>query len=150
MIVKIITVGGKNNHEIASLITTYEKRYPKHISIQWHYIKHGPAQDALASKQQESESIIKALPLNGPVILLDERGKSLNNESLAEKIFSDSTDISIVIGGAHGVNHDVMKRATFAWSLSDLVFPHQLVRLILAEQLYRSYTISIGHPYHHS
>ena len=150
MIVKIITVGGKNNPEIASLISNYEKRFPQHISIAWHHIKHGTAQDAITSKQQESENILKALPANGPVILLDERGKNLTNKSLAQKLFDNPTDISIIIGGAHGVNHEVMDRATFTWSLSELVFPHQLVRLILAEQLYRSYTVSIGHPYHHS
>ena len=85
--------------------------------------------------------------------MLDERGKNLQSEELAkvlQKRNNDSTkQVIFLIGGAFGVSDEVIKRANFKWSLSNLVFPHQLVRLILAEQVYRACTINKNEKYHH-
>jgi 23S rRNA (pseudouridine1915-N3)-methyltransferase len=150
MHVKIITVGSKPPKTVDSLISSYEKRLPASIKVTWHYLKHGAASDIATSKQQESESILKSLPGYGRVILLDERGEQMDNQKLAKTLFNTSENIAIIIGGAHGVNEEVMNRADITLSLSMLVFPHQLVRLVLTEQIYRSYAISTNHPYHHS
>jgi 23S rRNA (pseudouridine1915-N3)-methyltransferase len=86
------------------------------------------------------------------VILLDGRGESIDSPELSSlflKILEKSQDVVIVIGGAYGVDDTVMNRANFVWSLSELVFPHQLVRLMLTEQLYRAQEIASGNPYHH-
>jgi 23S rRNA (pseudouridine1915-N3)-methyltransferase len=149
MLVKIITVGNKPNESIESIIDDYTKRLPRHITIKWCYLKHGTASDTNTSKQQESENILKSLPKSGKVILLDERGKKLNNSAISKELFSSGSDVTFIIGGAHGVTDAVSKKADIIWSLSDLVFPHQIVRLILSEQIYRSYAISTNHPYHH-
>ena len=86
------------------------------------------------------------------VILLDERGKNISSPELAKMLlngFVNSQNFVIIIGGAFGVSEELRKRANFVWSLSKLVFPHQIVRLILVEQIYRAQEISSGGKYHH-
>ena len=86
------------------------------------------------------------------VILLDERGKNLSSPDLAQHLqsrFDVGASVAMVIGGAYGVDEQLHGRADLVWSLSKLVFPHQLVRMILAEQIYRAQEISAGRPYHH-
>ena len=148
MSIKIITVGNKSSPEMTNLIDEYTKRLPKHIDVQWRFIKHA-AGDATSSTHQESENILKMLDIGEYVILLDETGKQLDSPGLSQKLFEQQKDVTIIIGGAYGVTDAVKQRADFVWSLSPLVFPHQIVRLMLAEQLYRAYAISVNHPYHH-
>lgn len=149
MTIKIITVGNKPSLEIQAIITDYTRRLPRNISVTWVIQKHSDG-DAKSSKQQESENILRAISPKELVILLDETGKQLSSEELSKTLFTNNTDIVFVIGGAYGVTKSVFERAQMVWSLSMLVFPHQLVRIILSEQIYRAYTISINHPYHHS
>ncbi|MDN6350790.1 MAG: 23S rRNA (pseudouridine(1915)-N(3))-methyltransferase RlmH, partial [Yaniella sp.] len=83
---------------------------------------------------------------------LDERGKNFSSPQLAgqlQQLFDTSHSVALVIGGAYGVNDQLRARADTVWSLSNLVFPHQLVRLMVAEQIYRAQEISAGRPYHH-
>ena len=87
------------------------------------------------------------------VILLDERGKLLDSPALSKLLLNPleaSKTVTVIIGGAYGVDASVERRANIIWALSPLVFPHQLVRLILAEQLYRAQEIAQGNPYHHA
>lgn len=151
MTIRIITVGGKNPATHQAIIDDYIKRFPRHIELSWIYIKHAKG-DEVSSVTQESEAILKKLSTNSTVILLDETGKQLTSPELSIKLFAQSTyqDVTCIIGGAYGVSDEVKQKANFVWSLSKLVFPHQLVRTILTEQLYRAYTLSIDHPYHHS
>ena len=149
MTIKIITVGNKPPVAMTSLISEYERRLPQNVRIVWQYLKHGASGDVATSKQQESENILSTIIPRSKVILLDETGKQLKNANLSSLLFTTSQDISLIIGGAHGVTDAVKEKADVIWSLSDLVFPHNIVRLIVIEQIYRSYTISIGHPYHH-
>jgi 23S rRNA (pseudouridine1915-N3)-methyltransferase len=148
MLVRIITVGAKPKPETASLIVDFSKRLPKHIRVEWVYIKHGTGSPRI-STQQEAELILRAIPQEAKVILLDETGKQLSSPELATRIFSDPKDIVFIIGGAYGVDARIKTRAQYVWSLGKLVYPHQLVRIIVAEQLYRAHSIHIGHPYHH-
>lgn len=150
MVIKILSVGTKPSPEISSVITDYSKRLPRNISIVWQYLKTSNTGDVSTSKLQESESILRAIKDSDKVILLDETGRQLSSPELSELIFDSLQDTVLIIGGAYGVNEKVFQRADFTWSLSKLVFPHQLVRVILAEQIYRAHSISINHPYHHS
>jgi 23S rRNA (pseudouridine1915-N3)-methyltransferase len=88
------------------------------------------------------------------LILLDERGKQLSSPGLAQLINQKANQsvsrLVFLIGGAYGVSEEIQSKANFTWSLSQLVFPHMLVRLILAEQLYRACTILRNEKYHHS
>lgn len=150
MTIKILSVGSKPSQDISSIISDYQKRLPRNISIVWQYLKSSNTGDVNTSKQQDSESILRAIKDSEKVILLDEIGKNITSEELSSQVFSDRQNIVFIIGGSYGVNQDVFKRADFVWSLSKLVFPHQLVRAVLMEQIYRAYSISINHPYHHN
>lgn len=150
MIIKIVSVGTKPSKEIAGFISDYTKRLPRTVSVTWLYLKHANSGDVNTSKQQESENILRTLSAKDYVILLDENGTQFSSEKFSEMLFKSPRDTTFIIGGAYGVTDQVTKRADVVWSLSSLVFPHQIVRLLVSEQLYRAYTISIGHPYHHS
>ena len=102
----------------------------------------------------ESENILRLLKTEDMLIVLDEKGNQISSEQLAsfiqKKANESVKDITFLIGGAYGFNEGLKKRANLLWSLSPLVFPHQLVRLILAEQIYRACTIIKNEKYHHS
>lgn len=148
MNILIISVGARPKTETAILAHDFIKRLPKHIKVEWRYIKHGTGTSE-QSKQQEAESILRALPKNSKVVLLDEVGKQLSSPELSIQVFENAKDTAFIIGGAYGVTKAVIARSDIIWSLGKLVFPHQLVRVIVAEQLYRAYSIHAGHPYHH-
>ena len=148
MNILIIAVGNKPTTEYAKITEEYLRRFPKNISINWKYIKNGSG--SIQSKiDSESKQISTSIPKKSFSILLDETGQRLTSEQLSDKLFSKSQDITFIIGGAHGVSSELKNEVDLVWSLSKLVFPHQIVKILLAEQIYRAYTISIGHPYHH-
>ena len=105
-------------------------------------------------KKKEGETVLGFLQKDDHLILLDECGKLIKTEELAKFIITKANEsvknLVFLIGGAYGVSEAVKKRAQFQWSLSPLVFPHQLVRLMLAEQIYRACTIIRNEKYHHS
>lgn len=105
-------------------------------------------------KKKEGETILSLLKPEDYLVVLEERGKMLTSEKLAlfiQQRANESVKTMIfLIGGAYGVSEGILKRANFSWSLSSLVFPHQLVRLILAEQIYRAATILRNEKYHHT
>jgi len=152
MNITIISVGTKSKHEISMLIDSYVKRLPKHVKLSWRFLKHGSTDDPVSSLSIESENILRAINPSDKVILLDETGRQLTSIQLSGEVFDTSntnSDIVFIIGGAYGVNQAVKSRSNITLALGKLVYPHQIVRLVLAEQIYRAYTISIGHPYHH-
>lgn len=105
--------------------------------------------DIIKYKESEGTSILSAQ--KGKLWVLDVKGKMLSTEKLAEKLqtaMSDGDDISLVIGGADGLSDEVLAKADFKWSLSELTLPHPLVRVVLIEQLYRAMSITHNHPYH--
>ena len=149
--IKIIAIGRKHESWVRDGIERYQKRLRVPWSAEWILLPHSARQDRIAL-QEESERILNRLDESAYVVLLDERGKLLDSPTLATKVdetFSRSQPIVFVIGGAYGVNDALTQRANLVWALSSLVFPHQLVRLILTEQLYRAQQISGGAPYHH-
>ena len=110
--------------------------------------------DIARTKQQEEELLLKKLMPYHYLILLDEKGKMLTSPQWAAQfqhcMNQGSKTVVLLIGGAFGVTDAIKARANQCWSLSALVFPHQLVRLILAEQIYRAFSILNNSPYHHS
>jgi len=109
--------------------------------------------DVARAKQLEEELILKKLQAHHYLILLDERGKKLDSIQWSEQFQSlmnqGTKTLVILIGGAFGVSDAVKAKAKQVWSLSPLVFPHQMVRLIVAEQVYRAFSILNNSPYHH-
>ena len=151
MTLRIITVGKKHEAWVLEGISRFQERLRKPFDIEWVFLPHS-AYDSSKTRQDESERILSRLDRGDYVILLDERGKmidSLNISKLIEDRINLSKQIVFIIGGAYGVDESVFERADFVWSLSPLVFPHQLVRLILTEQIYRAQEIAGGKPYHH-
>ncbi len=110
--------------------------------------------DVARTKLQEEDMLLKKLQPHHYLILLDERGKMLTSPQWASQfqqcMNQGTKTIVILIGGAFGVTDAIRNKANQCWSLSNLVFPHQLVRLITAEQVYRSFSILNNSPYHHS
>jgi 23S rRNA (pseudouridine1915-N3)-methyltransferase len=151
MPIKILSVGKKHESWVSEGIERYEKRLRTPFSAEWVLLPHSSIEGDRA-RQEESERILSRLDRDDYVILLDERGKAIDSPALSELLkeqLDDSRTVVIVIGGAYGVDESVHERANFIWSLSPLVFPHQLVRLILTEQLYRAQEIYRGGSYHH-
>ena len=103
-------------------------------------------------KDQEAALILGAVPPAAALIALDEKGKALGSRSFAELVGSErdkgTADLVFAIGGADGLGRPVLARAAASIAFGALTWPHQLVRILLAEQLYRAVTILSGHPYH--
>ncbi len=147
----ILAVGKKHENWVADGIERYQKRLRSPFAIEWVLLPHSSLEGDRA-RQEESERILSRLKNDDFVVLLDERGQLLNSPALAELLetpLSLSKSVVLVIGGAFGVDVSVHDRAQKVWSLSPLVFPHQLVRLVLVEQIYRSQQIISGGSYHH-
>lgn len=150
--ITIVSIGKKHESWVDEGIERYESRLKKPFKTEWVLLPHSALNDA-AARQEESERILSRLDARAFVVLLDERGEDLDSPQVAKLLdtaFTAGRQITLIIGGAYGVDDRVHQRADLVWSLSPLVFPHQLVRLILAEQLYRAQQIVAGHPYHHS
>lgn len=149
--ITVIAVGKQHDALLREAIGRYEKRLKKPFDIKWVLIPHS-SRTGPSAAQDESERIEKRIEFNAFVVLLDERGDIVDSPSLAAKVetaLSDAKKLTFVIGGAYGVTPEFRQKADFVWSLSKLVFPHQMVRLLLSEQLYRAQSIIRGEPYHH-
>lgn len=151
MPLRVVAIGKKHEAWVSEGIERYQKRLRKPFILEWVYLPHS-SREGLSARQDESERILQRVKESDFVVLLDEKGKIINSPALASLLelpLNSSRSVVIIIGGAYGVDQSVHDRADFVWSLSLLVFPHQLVRLLLAEQLYRAQEIAAGNPYHH-
>ena len=153
MKILIITVGKKHDTNLKTLIDDYEQRLPQHVQLSWHYVSPVSGGSTERVKDQESQAIMANLRKDDFTILLDERGTLFDNSQIAQQVDDAQSGrysrIVFIIGGAHGVTEELRKQCDSVWSLSPLVFPHRIVRLVLTEQIYRAYSIIANHPYHH-
>ena len=148
---KIIAIGKKHEKWVLNGIELFEKRLKKPFNLSWDILPHSNFAEEKAREEETHRILVKIKPSDF-VILLDELGKNISSPELAKMLsngFVNSQNFVIVIGGAFGVSEELRQRANFVWSLSKLVFPHQIVRLILVEQIYRAQEISSGGKYHH-
>ena len=153
MKIAVLCIGRRTQEDYISAVQTYTKRLQTSYKLSWDLLASSALEPAKA-KQVESEAIKAKLKPNDTVWLLDERGQQISSIQLSNKLQTlKNTGISrlvIIIGGAYGVDDSLRNSVTWQWSLSKLVFPHQMVRLILAEQLYRADQIDRGSAYHHA
>lgn len=156
MHIEIWSIGKANESFIEEGLHYYFQKIKPYQSISLEIIpplKKTPTTTA-AIKKEEEALILKKLKPHHYLILLDENGKQLSSPQWAQQfqqLMNESVKtLVILIGGAYGVSETIKKQAKQTWSLSKLVFPHQLVRLIVAEQVYRSFSILNNSPYHHS
>ena len=151
MSITVLAIGKKHEDWVRDGIERYEKRLKQPFDVRWVLLPHSSIEGDRA-RQEESGRITKRIEPDSYVVLLDERGRNLTSPALSqqlESIFISGKSIVLVIGGAYGVDDSIHTRADLVWSLSNLVFPHQLVRLIAIEQLYRAQEIAKGGRYHH-
>ena len=149
-------IGKPHESYVDEGVKDFTKRIENYYPVEWRLFnlkKNAGSFSPEKLKYEESLLIISSLKADDWLVSLDEKGKSLNSRKLAVFIQdrgNESTKrLIFLIGGAYGLDDQVLKKSKFIWSLSFLTFPHQLVRLILAEQLYRACSIGRNEKYHH-
>jgi 23S rRNA (pseudouridine1915-N3)-methyltransferase len=152
MKLRVLSVGAKCPQWIRQGFDEYAKRMPREMPLSLVEI---PAprhhQDSTKVDEAEGQKILQKIEPREWVVALDEHGKQLTSPGLAAELerWRDlGTDVVLLIGGANGLSETLLRQADQRISLSALTFPHYLVRVLIAEALYRAHTISIGHPYH--
>ena len=151
MTLKIICIGKKHDVMYEQAIAHFEKRLSQWQKSEW-LILAPSGDEGDTARIDESERIIDKLNKDDFVILFDETGKNSSSPELAgyiEKAQNSSKQLVCIIGGAYGVSVQLKARADTVISYGQAVFPHQLVRVMLLEQLYRAYSINAGSSYHH-
>jgi 23S rRNA (pseudouridine1915-N3)-methyltransferase len=156
MKIRLWSVGKNNESYVKEGIADFTGRLSRYFKAEWQIIpppKNAATLNEADLRKQEGETILHLLTPDDYLVLLDERGKQLSSVELSQFLqqrANESTrSLVFLIGGAFGVDEALFKRADLTWSLSKLVFPHMLVRLVLAEQLYRACTILRNEKYHH-
>lgn len=157
MKIQFWSVGKNHEPYVKDGVEDFTTRISRYYPVEWKIIptpKNAGVMSEHELKRKEGQTIMESLSKDDYLVALDERGKLLSSEDLAQFIqlrANESTKtIIFLIGGAFGIDEVVLQRANLKWSLSKLVFPHQLVRLILAEQVYRACTINRNEKYHHT
>ncbi len=154
MKLNLLAVGTKMPAWVSEGYQEYAKRLPRECSLHLQEIapaKRGKSGSAIQWIKDESERLLASIPDNHHVIALDVKGKSWTTEQLASQLENwqaDGRDVTLLIGGPDGMSAECLRRADQRWSLSALTLPHPLVRIVMAEQLYRAWTVTQNHPYH--
>ena len=155
MRITVLAVGGRMPAWVDEGVAEYSKRLPRELRLEWRDIplaqrgKKNTDVDALRDK--EGQALLKAIPDGDRVLALDVRGEAWSTEQLAVRLRNwqmESVNTSLLVGGPDGLSEACLQRADTRWSLSALTLPHPLVRVLLAEQIYRAWTITVNHPYH--
>ena len=158
MNIKVICIGKLKEKYWVDAVAEYSKRLTPYCSLEIVELKEsrlkqnaGPAEEEEV-KVNEGKEILEKISPSDYVITLEIKGKKLTSEKLSEKIsdlaMSAKPDIDFIIGGSLGLSAEVSSRADYKLSFSDMTFPHQMMRVILLEQIYRSFKIQRGEPYH--
>ena len=158
MKINIITVGKIKENYIKTGMNNYIKRMQRFCDVNIYEVKSEKAKDNMTGaqiekvKQKESERVYSKVPENDYVIALSVKGKPMTSEGLAKSIqnlqVQGHSSISFLVGGPLGLSDEVLEKADYSLSLSHMTFTHQMIRLILLEQLYRAFKIMNNEPYH--
>lgn len=150
----LIAVGQKMPAWVGAGYDEYAKRMPSHLKLK---LIERPASpwaargDVARGLREEADSLRAAIPKSACMIALDERGSAWSTRQLSERLAEwqqAGRDVALLVGGPDGLDPALRTQAEQRWSLSPLTLPHPLVRVLLAEQLYRAHTLLSGHPYH--
>jgi 23S rRNA (pseudouridine1915-N3)-methyltransferase len=150
------SIGRAHEPYIKSGVEEFTQRISRYYKAEWNIIpvpKNAGMLSEMDLRKKEANTILEWVHKDDYLLALDERGKEFTSEELATFIQTRANDsvrnIVLLIGGAYGLDKSILKRANYIWSLSHLTFPHQLVRLIISEQIYRACTIIKNEKYHH-
>lgn len=156
MKISLFVVGKTNHSYLSPGIDDYTKRINHYIPFNIQYIADAKNPKSLSQSQQkqaEGQNLLNAFDKSDYVVLLDERGKEFTSKDFSsfieKKMQTVAKRLVFVVGGPYGFSDDVYQRANEKISLSKMTFPHDLIRLVFTEQLYRSFTIMNNEPYHH-
>jgi 23S rRNA (pseudouridine1915-N3)-methyltransferase len=155
MKIKIICLGKTKQKFIEEGIREYQKRITKYIKLDWQIlsdVKLTGNKTIEVVKKQEALILEKNLPASSIIVVLDENGKEFSSEYFAKYLENKllfGKDIVFIIGGVYGLSDRILQKADIALSFSRFTFIHQMIRLLLIEQLYRSFTILKGKKYHY-
>jgi 23S rRNA (pseudouridine1915-N3)-methyltransferase len=139
---------------VDAAVQEYAKRLPRELAFDLRPVKavtRTRGADPARARQEEGQRLLAAVPESALVVALDERGTPWTTDDLARELgrwMRGGRDVAMLVGGADGLPESVRSAADAVWSLSPLTFPHGLVRVIVAEQVYRAWTVLRGHPYH--
>mgnify|MGYP000430461092 FL=1 len=154
MRIKLIAVGSKMPKWIAEGFTDYVKRLPKDFALELVEIPMSPRgknADIAKAIRKEGDAMLEAIPATDKVIAMEVLGKEWSTEQLAQQAEDwrmEGDNLSLLVGGPDGLDPRCTAKADQCWSLSKLTLPHPIVRVILAEQIYRAWTLMNNHPYH--
>jgi len=154
MRLRLIAVGTKMPAWVAQGVQEYHKRLPSELKMELREIplgKRGKGADLKRAISDEGRQMMAAIGRDDTVVALDLTGKPWSTQVLAQQLQDwqrTGNNVSLLVGGPDGLAADCLARANLRWSLSALTLPHPLVRIVLAEQLYRAWTINNNHPYH--
>jgi 23S rRNA (pseudouridine1915-N3)-methyltransferase len=149
----VVAVGQRQPDWAQTAYADFDKRFPPEMRLELHAVKaeargHKTAQQMMAAEAVRLEA---ALPIGVRRVVLDERGTRLTTLQLAERMkawMRDGRDVALIIGGPDGLDASLKSSADETMRLSELTLPHAFVRVLLAEALYRAWTVMINHPYH--
>lgn len=152
MIIKIISIGSQPQKEINQLIESYTQKISAYSKVEWINLQLKLKDKNIKIKKElESQNILSKIDSNAFIVSLDEKGQTFSSVELSqqvEKIMLNHSNINFIIGGADGLDQGILEKSNLVMSLSYLTLPHQLVKVFLIEQIYRSYSIINNLPYH--
>ncbi|GAB4187774.1 MAG: 23S rRNA (pseudouridine(1915)-N(3))-methyltransferase RlmH [Wenzhouxiangellaceae bacterium] len=153
MRLRIVTIGARAPQWVADGFADYARRMPRHLPLELHELaapsrKGRPVADC---QRQEAVMLRKAAGANSQLIALHEHGRAMRSQQLARRFegwLAAGRDLALLIGGPDGLDDELLRAADLQWSLGPMTLPHALVRIVVAEQLYRAWSLLEGHPYH--
>lgn len=153
MHIRVLAVGRRPPRWAMEAFSEYAKRLPSAFALDSRLIApaRGHGSDVARARAEEGERLLAGMGPRDFVVALDERGSAWSTADLAKQLAGwemGGRDVTLLIGGADGLSQPCLERADQRWSLSPLTLPHALVRVLVAEQLYRAWSLNAGHPYH--
>lgn len=154
MKIKLISVGTRMPDWVERGVEEYRRRFPADFQfdvLEVPLVKRGKNPDMVRIMGREAQDLLQRVPADDYLVAMDVQGKSLSTEDLAasvDRIRQEGRNLSLLVGGPDGLDRECLQRADALWSLSALTLPHPLVRVLVAEQFYRVWSLLHQHPYH--
>lgn len=154
MVIHFIVVGQKMPKWVQDGYQEYAKRLPKSCAlklVELPMATRGKTGNAEGYKEEEAKRILAAIPKNAQLVVLDEHGQQPSTLDFSKRLdewLSSGQDVALVVGGPDGLHSDLIQQSRWQWGLSKLTLPHPLVRVLVAEQIYRAWSVLQNHPYH--
>lgn len=154
MEIKLIAVGDKMPHWVQDGYTEFAKRLPAECALRLVEIQpghRGKGADITRALRDEGARMLATIPKGSHTIALEIKGRAWNTEQLSEQLarwMAQGQNLNLLVGGPEGLAEACLGKAQQSWSLSPLTLPHPLVRIVVAEQLYRAWSMLHNHPYH--